>query len=264
MHDTRRVATTATGIERLSGAVDRETAGAMADAVWASLAARGVVREDPTTWPSGFVTKNQALRKSRIFDGFASAATAAALDERLGRGGWRVLGPWGPALVTFPEAGPWTIPHRVWHLDVPATGHPDRPAALRLFGFVSEVGPRGGGTLVVEGSHAVVRAMVAAAPDHHVGSSADVRARLGREQPWFRALFREGGDRIRQFMVDGDEVLGVHVRVAELTGAPGDLAVMQPWTLHNLSMNCASTPRFMVTQTASRSAARPGQGEATS
>lgn len=48
-------------------------------------------------------------------------------------------------------------------------------------------------------------------------------------------------------MVDGDEIDGVRVRVAELAADAGDVVVMLPWTMHSLSMNCAATPRFMVT-----------------
>ena len=48
-------------------------------------------------------------------------------------------------------------------------------------------------------------------------------------------------------MIDGDEIDGVRVRVAELTAQAGDIVVMLPWTMHNLAMNCAVTPRFMVT-----------------
>ena len=62
-------------------------------------------------------------------------------------------------------------------------------------------------------------------------------------------------------MVDGDEIDGVHVRVAELTGRAGDVVVMQPWTLHNFSMNCADVPRFMVTHTVFRGPARSPAGD---
>ena len=47
-------------------------------------------------------------------------------------------------------------------------------------------------------------------------------------------------------MDDGDTVDGVDVRVVELTGARGDLVVMHPWVLHNISMNVANTPRMMT------------------
>jgi hypothetical protein len=34
--------------------------------------------------------------------------------------------------------------------------------------------------------------------------------------------------------------------------ALGVAVVMVPWTLHNLSTNCAATPRFVVTHTVNR------------
>jgi hypothetical protein len=238
----------ATGIVRLPGAVDRATTDAMAAQVWESLAERGIDRADPGTWPEGYMGKHQSLRRRRVFDAFATPAVAALVDVLLGAGRWNEAGRWGPALVTFPESGPWTVPHRGWHVDVPATGDPDRATVARLFGYVSDVVPQGGGTVVVEGSHDVVRRLVAAAPDHDAGGSVSIRRRLLSLSPWFRALDREGaGDRVRQFMLDGDEVDGVRVRVAELTGEAGDVVVMLPWTLHSLAKNCSPAPRFMVT-----------------
>jgi Phytanoyl-CoA dioxygenase (PhyH) len=244
----------ATGILRLPGVVDRAAADGMADAVWASLAPRGVDRADRATWPSGFVGQHQALRRRRVFDAFRGPATAAAADAVLGPGTWSDARSWGPALVTFPEPGPWTLPHTTWHVDLPGRGDPNRPAAVRLFGYAADAVPRGGGTVVVEGSHEVVRRLVAAAPGGDLGSSREVRRRLAAHHPWFRALGREGGDRIRQFMTDGDEVDGIRVRVVELTADAGDLVVMLPWTLHNLAPNCSAMPRLMVTHSVYRSA----------
>jgi hypothetical protein len=238
------------GWARVPGVVGPDAVAAMADAVWASLAARGVDRDRPASWPVGFVGKHQKLRTRRVFDPFGAApATVAVVDGLLGPGRWRGDRPWGPALVTFPEPGPWTLPHKIWHFDLPGRGDPDRADVVRMFGYVADAAEQGGATLVVEGSHELVRRRVAAAPGQDAGSSADLRrALLG--SPWFRALCREGGgNRIRRFMVDGDEVDGVRVRVAELTAAAGDLVVMQPWTMHNLSMNCRATPRMMVTHT---------------
>ena len=243
------------GVARVRGVVDPDVASVMADAVWASLARTGVDRTDRSTWPTGFVGKHQALRKARSFDAFDNERTADVVDELLGAGRWQEGGGWGPALVTFPEPGPWTVPHRVWHFDLPAKGDPDQPQVARLFGYVTLVVPQGGGTLVVEGSHELVRRMVAAAPAHDAGAAADVRKRLVRDHEWFRALCREGGDRIRQFMEDGDEIDGVRVRVVELTAEAGDLYVMLPWTLHNLAMNVADEPRFMVTHSIHRAPA---------
>jgi hypothetical protein len=236
-----------TGFARLPAVIDSTAADRMADIVWTSLAGRGIDRSDPGTWPGGFVTKLQKLRTGRAFDGFHTERTAAVVDEILGAGAWDIDQPWGPALLTFPQPGPWTVPHHTWHFDVPGRGDPLRPPVVRMFGYVTDVVPRGGGTLVVEGSHELVRRMVLAAPDHDAGSSADLRRKLAAAHPWFGALCREGGDRIRRFMTDGDVIDGVRVRVSELTASAGDVVVMQPWTMHNLSPNCASAPRFMVT-----------------
>jgi hypothetical protein len=254
------------GWVRVPALVGRERVEEMADAVWASLSARGVERRRPETWPTGLVGKHQGLRKGRRFDGFGAAtATAAVVDELLGPGTWRDDQAWGPALVTFPQPGPWTLPHKVWHFDLPGRGDPQRAQAVRLFGYVTDVVAHGGGTLVVEGSHELVRRLVAAAPGHDAGSSADLRRKLLAAHPWFRALSREGGDgaegRTRRFMADGDEIDGVAVRVAELTAEAGDIVVMQPWTMHNLSMNCADAPRFMVTHTIFRHPAESPAGD---
>jgi len=253
------------GWVRLPGVVERAVADGMADTVWASLADRGIARRQPATWPAGLMGKHQRLRRSRAFDAFGAApATVAVVEELLGPGGWGGDHAWGPALITFPQPGPWMVPHKVWHLDLPGRGDPDpgTAPAVRLFGYVSDVVARGGATLVVEGSHELVRRMVAAAPDHDAGGSADLRKRLIADHPWFRALSREGpAERVQQFMVDGDEIDGVHVRVAELTAEAGDVVVMQPWTLHNFSMNCADAPRFMVTHTIYRPPADPPAGD---
>lgn len=236
------------GHTRIRGVVDADVAGAMADRVWALLARRGIDRADRATWPVGFQSKLQGLRQSRTFDGFGTPAVAEVVHGLLGTTGATSGQPWGPALVTFPESGPWTLPSRIWHLDLPGRGDPDQPSVARLFGYVTDVAPQGGGTLVVEGSHELVRRMVAASPHRDAGSSSDIRRRLVARHPWFKALHDEdAGDRIERFMVDGDEVDGVRVRVAELTADAGDVVVMLPWTMHNLSMNVAARPRFMVT-----------------
>jgi len=70
---------------------------------------------------------------------------------------------------------------------------------------------------------------------------------------WFKALCSAGGERVERFMVDGDELDGVRVRVVEATGNAGDVCLMHPWMLHNIAMNCADRPRMMMTLTFLRS-----------
>ena len=238
------------GFTRLNAVAGTEAVATMNERIWAFHAKRGVARNEPDTWPVGFSGKNQGLRQSGLFNRFANPVTDAVIDLLLGQGTWSETEAWGPVLVTWPQPGPWQLPHKNWHFDLPAVG-PGQPAAARLFGFISQVEPHGGGTLVVEGSHELVRRLVATAPDTIV-PSCELRKSLNRRYPWFDALNRVGGGRITRFMIDGDEVDGVRVRVHELTGMPGDVVAMMPWTMHALSMNTSRQPRFMVTDTVIR------------
>jgi Phytanoyl-CoA dioxygenase (PhyH) len=248
------------GLTRLPGLVGGGEAARMADAIWAFLRERdGVRREDRGTWPRGPLAGFQRLVRRRVFAAFWTPELRAIVDELLGEGDWSEPFSWGPALVTFPEAGEWTVPDALWHFDLPACGRPDRLPAVRVIAFVTRVVAGGGGTVVVAGSHELVRRMVERVPSHDAGRSADVRRALVRDHPWFDALTRPGGDRIARFLRDGDEVDGARVRVVEITGEPGDAVLLHPWLLHARAPNCSSEPRMMVTNTIYRTVvpARP-------
>jgi hypothetical protein len=228
------------GVAYLRGALPRAEALAIGDRVWEAYAARGVERDDRSTWPEGWrglQVKLQSLRKSGVFAPFGNDTVSSTITEVLGEG-WYELDPWGGPLISFPTPGPWQLPPSGWHSDLPARGAAERPGALRMFGFASAVGPRSGGTLVIEGSHELIRRMVVESPDHDAGKSAVVKRELKRRYPWFRSPSLE------PTVIDG-----VTVRARELTGEPGDVAYMLPWTLHNVNMNCSDQPRFMVTHT---------------
>jgi len=238
------------GFTYLRALISPEQAAAIEARIWDFLARRGIARDDRATWPEGGLQSGlQGLREAGVFAPFSNARLHGIIDQLLGAGVWTPPRQEGQALLTFPEPGPWVLPHKVWHFDLPARGVVDRFEAVRLLGFVATVAPHGGGTLMVEGSHRLVQRMVAQAPTGSAGQSADVRRRLARQSPWFAALQSPGGERIDQFMRDGDEVDGVPVRVVETTGTAGDVCFMHPWMLHNFSMNCADRPRMMMTQT---------------
>ena len=217
-----------TGIHYLRGARARDDALAIGDAIRDYFAARGEVQ-------GGLQSKLQRLRKSGVFKPFGNDVVHAAITAVLGDD-WYEMDDWGAPLITFPVPGPWVMPTKIWHSDHPAEGSPERVQILRMFGFASDVAPQGGGTLVIEGSHELIRRMVA---NNDGGSSAQVKKKLVARYPWFQAPDFEG-----------TEIDGVHIRVRELTGQPGDVVFMLPWTLHNFSMNTSDRPRFMVTHTA--------------
>jgi hypothetical protein len=247
---TQRSELASRGLTYLHAVISRDQAATIEDRIWAFLAKRGIDRTDRTTWPpGGLMSGLQGLRQAGAFAPFSNARLFAVVDQLLGAGTWTKPRQEGQALLSFPQPEPWEIPHKVWHFDLPAKGPIDCFHAVRVFGYAATVAPRGGGTLLVEGSPELVRRMVERSPDHNAGQSADVRRRLAARSPWFKALTSAGSDRIAQFMIDGDEIDGVRVRVIEATGEPGDVCIMHPWMLHNIANNCADRPRMMMTQT---------------
>jgi hypothetical protein len=240
------------GVLRLPGFFDPATIAPMADALWADLSRRhGIEQNRPGTWTLQRPGQYQALERTGVFDP-VGARLEALVDAFLGAGQWDRPRHWGQPLVTFPTAE-WEVPHATWHIDLPATHRqaplPQGLPGVRVFTFLEPVRPRGGGTPFVAGSHKVVLDRAGAAPPGERLKSADLRAILQREEPWFAALFAPGGeDRMRRFMVEGGVARGFPVRVEEMTGEPGDLIVMHPAMLHTVADNALDRPRMMLVQ----------------
>jgi ectoine hydroxylase-related dioxygenase (phytanoyl-CoA dioxygenase family) len=188
-------------------------------------------------------------KKHRVFAPIGSPALLGSVDELLGAGDWTTPAHWGQVMVTFPEPdADWILPSKLWHVDWHYTNAPFPLFGLKVFAFFGNVEPRGGGTLVVSGSHRVVERFVA---DTEPGERPDFRAcrlRFMKHDPWFRALARTDDsdpDRTARFMESDHDADGIAVRVVELTGEPGDVVLAHPWMLHHAASNAASYPRMM-------------------
>ena len=142
----------------------------------------------------------------------------------------------------------WTVPTEVWHTDfdfVPTT----EPAGTMVFGFLSEVGERGGGTVVIEGSHRLVKQFVDRHDSGFLSKMKRVRLALMESETWLRDLATSGDpDERNQRFIHTETVSGVPLRVVELTGQPGDVVLCQPWLLHAVAPNCSEQPRMMCVQ----------------
>lgn len=141
-------------------------------------------------------------------------------------------------LVTLPGADAWTVP-TTWHVDLPrlATG---RQPGVQLFTFLDTVEPRGGGTLVIAGSH------------HLLNERRLIRAKklreLLRREPYFRALCDTAGAAEREHLVAQTWIVqGVPLEALELTGAPGDAYFTDLRLLHSGAPNASAHPRLMAT-----------------
>ncbi len=238
------------GLVRLPAAIPRAAVEAMCERVWSALASEhGVHRDARETWtvprPRGF----KALERSGAFAHVGSRIVCEALDDLLGRDAWQRPRRWGRVLATFRTAGGWDVPHDNWHLDFNAPASAVTLPGVNLFTFLAPVLARGGGTLVVAGSHKLVEDLMVSANSTDAGRSRNVRRRLKRAVPWLRDLWSAGGlGRAQRFMNEGALSHGVDLRVVELTGEPGDVIVMHPWVFHTIAPNCRKEPRLMLVE----------------
>jgi ectoine hydroxylase-related dioxygenase (phytanoyl-CoA dioxygenase family) len=136
----------------------------------------------------------------------------------------------------MPEGGPWVVPHRQWHTDV---GFEDTPQSIKIWALLGDLGPGGGGTPQVAGSHKVIERFLTTTEEREFKA---VRDQVLQSDPWFRNLTSE--DRTVDPMAPAD-LDGLPVRVIELTGQAGDVYLTHPWILHSIAANAADTPRMM-------------------
>lgn len=141
-------------------------------------------------------------------------------------------------LFTRPQPGPWAMVN-AWHTDAPRQAHGGIPG-VQMFTFLEPVRPRGGGTLVVAGSHRLVN-------NRKFIRSRDVKKRL-KKYAYFQALFSKEQSDPEQYLTTPGKADGVELQVVELHGEPGDVVLMDLRLLHTISTNTANIPRLMVTQ----------------
>jgi ectoine hydroxylase-related dioxygenase (phytanoyl-CoA dioxygenase family) len=237
------------GILRLPATIPLTEVTAMRQRVWQHLLDRHAIHPDrPETWPVHPPAHFQKLTGTGAFDAMATGQLCAVVDDLLGAGRWQWPAHWGRPLVTFPRPGTaWNVPTSGWHLDLQDVL--DELTMLVVFAHLAPVRPQGGGTLVVTGSHRLTtpagpRARNVPARSH------EVKAYLSTVHPWLRDLSKGDGDtdRIYRYLTAGANIDGVHVRVEELTGEPGDAVIMHPRLLHVVAPNCLPAPRMMLLQ----------------
>ena len=199
----------------------------MRQRVWEHLLGmHGIHPDRPETWTVHMPAQFQKLTGTGAFDAMATSQLCTVIDGLLGTGRWQRPAHWGRPLVTFPRPGPaWDLPTSGWHLD----SQDLELTMAAVFAHLAPVRPGGGGTLVVTGSHRLTTPSGPRAGNVPVRSG-EVKAYLRTVHPWLRDLWHTGGDtdRIHRYMTAGAVIDGVHVRVEELTGEPGDAVIMHP------------------------------------
>ncbi|MYD88519.1 MAG: phytanoyl-CoA dioxygenase family protein [Acidobacteria bacterium] len=210
-----------TGVLRIEGVVPAEPVGAARETIQYAI--------DIGAKPSRYA-------RSKPVSGVFRPAIAGVAEELAGR----PVSPW-PAptvLVTQPGTTVWTVPSTGWHVDIPRLAKDGVPG-VQAFVLLGRVKARGGGTLVVAGSHRLL--------DGEPMRSKDVKRRL-RSKPWFNDLMSKQVMNRHHLLTESACVDGVSVRVLELCGAPGDVYFTDMRLLHASSPNTREAVRIMVTQ----------------
>jgi hypothetical protein len=226
------------GVVRLDGAFAPEAAARMCEVVW-GYAERRAGDRVAVSW--------KGLKRSRAFDGaFRNPAVSGALDAVFGEDGWRPPRSGAQILVTPPGPGPWVLPDG-WHMDCGFEQATWPVFAVKLFAFIGEVGPGGGGTMLLPGSHRLVDRYRSTFETPPAGGKANWHPFLRRHPP-LGDLLRgaaqpEGG---RSMVGRRYDIEGVPVEVAELTGSPGDVVITHLHVFHSISPNTAAVPRQML------------------
>ena len=233
------------GLLKLEGVLSAAAVADMYDRVWRFIEKRdGMLRDDPTSWIGKKLSTIKGVANGKIFDAIISHEVLKAVHQLTeGRSASRREGTSRQLLVTFPNAANWTVPYRAWHYDLQQLpGGSGPPPGVQLFAFLNTVRPGGGGTVVVTGTHRLLKDL-----SYSMSPSA-MKDHLGRKFDYFHKLFSKD-DTNRQHFVDEPYRIGdVELQVVEMTGKPGDVMLMDMRLLHTQAPNSLDTPRMMLTE----------------
>lgn len=238
------------GVVRLEGLLSADSLRAARDVVLRQLAKLGLWKDG--AWRLDAVPRPQwpdhGLKTSKVIGNrhealaalIADPALRAAVGSLLGGRAYAARGSYKrpQVLFTLPNAKTWTLPDG-WHADSPRLAS-NESAGVQLFTFLEPVEPRGGGTVVVAGSHRLMN------EGRHIRPK-DLVSRLRREV-FFRDLTLArpslGG---QSAGLPAGAVDGVPLQVMEITGEPRDAWLMDLRVLHASAPNAGDRPRVMLT-----------------
>lgn len=239
------------GVLRLAGLLSPDSVRRVREHVQSRLARLGLWKDGAwrlahaakPQWPATAVKTSKAIgnKHPAVEALLEEPALVSAVEALLGGSGVdRNLSGRPQILFTLPNADTWTMP-TAWHVDIPRMASGRQPG-VQLFAFVDTVEPRGGGTLVIAGSHRLLN------DGRFIRSK--VLWRLLRREHYFRALCSEmplSAEGRGPLLGHAGTVGDVAVEVMELTGAPGDAYFTDLRVLHSGAPNTAEHPRVMAT-----------------
>ena len=235
------------GWMRVPQVFDAEAGAAMRDAVWAVLAQAGIERDRPETWTVERPAHLQRLKADPAFLAVGSKTLFTAIDAVLEGRPYERPKDWGGFFLAFPTDTPWAIPTAGWHIDANYVSPLWPASGVKTFTLLDDVVPRGGGTLMVGGSHRLVHRWFRDNPPPPGTRSGEMR-KLLLAHPYIGGL-QEAGDadaRTARFMDRVEQDEGIALQVVETVGAAGDVILAHPLLMHVAAPNNAAKPRFLL------------------
>lgn len=235
------------GVLRLPGLLPAEAVQPARNAVRRALAEIGLWRDGRwqldgrprPVWPATGLkpARDVGHNHAEVRDLLLHPRLMAVVDALLGgRPLDRTIHRKAQVLCSLPNAGRWRMPGSL-HTDLPRLAGGQSPG-VQAFTFLEPVFPRGGGTVVIAGSHRLLEGAGALRPR-------DVWRRL-RDEPFFRLLSAEPEFERGLPLPDG-WCGGAALQAVELVGEPGDVWIADLRVLHAAAPNMSDRPRVMVT-----------------
>lgn len=235
------------GWVRVRGAFDTQAAQAMRDCIWRALEDVGIRRNRPSTWTVERPSHLQRLKDDPVFQRVGSQTLLSAIDTLLEGVRYDTPQNWGAFFIAFPGQTPWRVPTSGWHIDAYYLSPLIPTRSVKTFALFGDIPHRGGGTLMVSGSHRLVYKWFQENSPPRGTRAAHMR-KLLQKHPYVRDLHSPGddGERTARFMKHVEPVDGIPLQVVEAAGDAGDVILVHPLVLHVAAPNNSTEPRFML------------------
>ena len=232
------------GVVKVKGAFDRKIASDIEDELWRRFQKWGIERGNPESWEAldeaTIRTVMKGTRRVRGLESIYNARSDAivrALARETDFETQKAL-----LLLTFSGRHEYipdqAVPSSIWHSDTPNI--PGRGlTGVIVLGFINHVRPRGGGTMVITGSHRLFEASSSAI-------TSKMAKRKLKKYPYFRELLSSKSTDREHFFTEPGYVNDIELKVVELTGEPGDAYFVNGSVLHTITRNYHPNPRMMV------------------
>ena len=242
------------GFLKIPGLLEKDYAIQLQHEIWKELEEEfGIIENDPTSWR----TPPHSPRKAKVSNtniNLINDHFRLIIDDLIGPDQWKEPQSWGGFLINFPTENdtPLTLHDKLWHWDYELFREPEL-GGLLIFSFYSSVPPGGGGTLIIKGSHRVLREWKASMTKEQINRKHGIhRKEIMKSHPYLKKLTSPPehiDEHISYFMDSESSVDGNKLQVVQLIGEPGDVVFCHPRLIHApAEVNFNKFPRMMRTK----------------